>query len=140
MTTQNLGLMKAINAKMGYLNHRQRIIADNIANADTPGYKPKDVSKIDFSSVLDKVDAQQGGMNVSIGRTDSAHMTISGGSNLDDPKAKEQKKGLYEVSPTGNAVIMEQQLIKSNEVVVDHNFMSGLYKKQLTMMRVVLAK
>jgi len=140
MTTQNLGLMKAINAKMGYLNHRQRIIASNIANADTPNYKPKDVSKIDFSDVLDKIDAKKDGINVTLNKTNGSHMTISGASNFDDPEAKIQKKGLYEVSPTGNAVVIEQQLIKSNEVVVDHNFMSGLYKKQLSMMRVVLAK
>ncbi len=137
MPTQNLGLMKALNAKMAYLNHRQSIIAQNIANADTPNYKARDLTKMDFGNVLKELDSK-GKMQVRIDSTNGMHMSGSGG--LRDAKAKEQKEGLYEVSPTGNAVIMEQQLIKSNEVVIDYNLMSGLYKKQMSMMRTVLTK
>ena len=38
---------------MSYLSQRQEVIASNIANADTPGYKTRDVEMpVDFSSVL----------------------------------------------------------------------------------------
>lgn len=138
MTTQNLGLMKALNAKMAYLNHRQRIVSQNIANSDTPGYQPKDLTKIDFSKVLKNVESS-GKKQIHIETSNNMH--LSGGSDaLKSGQAKQQKKGLYEVSPSGNAVIMEQQLIKSNEIVVDYNMMSGLYKKQMGMMRMVLQK
>ena len=43
MTTQDIGLFKALGAKMDYLGQRQRVIAQNVANADTPNYRPNDL-------------------------------------------------------------------------------------------------
>ncbi len=42
-----------LGAYMSYLTRRQEVVASNIANADTPGYKTKDVDlPSDFTSVL----------------------------------------------------------------------------------------
>lgn len=137
MTLEKLSLMNALNAKMGYLNHRQRVISQNIANADTPGYQPKDLTNMDFGNVLKNVD-NSGKMHVRVHSTDEMHLpppkAIGGGD------AKEQKKGLYEVAPSGNAVVMEQQLIKSNQTMIDYNMMTGIYKKQISMMKTVVSK
>ena len=40
MTIDNIGLFQALGAKMDYLGQRQRIISQNVANSDTPGYQP----------------------------------------------------------------------------------------------------
>lgn len=138
MIMENLGLMKALNAKMGYLNHRQRVISQNIANADTPGYQAKDLSEIDFGSLLDKVSSTKKKINVRIDSTNEMHMPAPGATH--GGEAKEQRKGLYEVSPSGNAVVMEQQLINSNRTMIDYNMMSNIYKKQLSMMKTAIRK
>lgn len=137
MTIDKLGLMVALDAKMGYLNHRQTVISQNIANADTPGYRPQDLSDLDFGSVLDKVGAEKK-MSVRMGSTNEMHMPPP--SSVPGGDAKEQRKGLYEVAPSGNAVVLEQQLIKSNETMIDYNLMTGIYKKQISMMKTALSK
>ena len=40
--------------RIAWLEERQRVLAQNIANADTPGYQPRDLG--DFSNVLAKID------------------------------------------------------------------------------------
>ncbi len=134
MTTENLTLFKALGAKMDYLNQRQRVIAQNVANSDTPGYKPKDLVKADFSQVLKNINAQ-GRMSVSPKSTNSRHILL--GSDVDDPKSRKQKH-TYEVAPAGNAVIMEEQLINANQTVMDYNLMSNLYQKQVAMIKTAL--
>ena len=43
MSGQDIALFKAIGAKLDYLSQRHKVIAENIANADTPGYRPRDL-------------------------------------------------------------------------------------------------
>ncbi len=134
MTTENLALFKALGAKMDYLNQRQRIIAQNISNADTPKYKPQDLLPADFGKVLKGVTAQ-GTQSVSLETTKSNHMPPPN----DIPEAQERKqKEVYEVAPVGNAVVMEEQLINSNQTIGDYNLMTSLYQKNVGLIRTAL--
>lgn len=133
MTMDNIALFKALGAKMDYLNQRQRIISQNIANSDTPGYQPKDLKKVDFSAVLKDVSGE--GKNVSIRTTKGNHLPAGG--DIADPKSAKQKE-TYEVAPAGNAVIMEEQLINSGQNVMDYNLMTNLYQKNVNMIRTAL--
>jgi flagellar basal-body rod protein FlgB len=133
MTTQNIALFKALGAKMDYLSHRQRVISQNIANADTPGYKPQDLTKVDFGSVLKGLTG--GGRNVRLETTNSQHMPPPN----EVPGAKEKKqKETYEVAPAGNAVIMEEQLLNAGQTVMDYNLMTSLYEKNVRMIKIAL--
>lgn len=132
--TTDIALMKAMGAKMGYLNQRQKVISQNIANADTPNYQPRDLTKINFNKVLEKV-AQTG--KVEMATTNAAHMPSP--KNIETAKAREQKI-TYEVAPDNNGVILEEQLIKSNEVQMDYALMVNLYKQNSDMMRTALGK
>ncbi len=138
MTIQDIGLFQAIGAKMNYLNQRQSVIAQNVANADTPNYRPKDLVPVDFSTMLK---AQMGGSNsvkpVSIAATNGQH--IGGVNDKMDLNAKKQRD-MYEVAPAGNAVIMEEQLIKSGENAMDYNMMLNVYQKQVSMFRTALGR
>ena len=72
---------------------RMNLLSSNIANADTPGYKARD---IDFAAAMRQAEVSQG----RIERTHSAHIALSG--------SIEQPDALYrvpaEVSPDGNSV------------------------------------
>jgi flagellar basal-body rod protein FlgB len=137
MTIQHLSLLSAIGAKMNYLNQRQGVIAQNIANADTPGYRPQDLQKADFSSVLgDLANTGKGVAPVQLAVTNVSHMTPGGG----NPRtAKDvRQKTVYEVSPSGNAVIMEEQLLNSGRTITDYNLMTSLYQKNIRLIKTAL--
>jgi flagellar basal-body rod protein FlgB len=134
MSIQNTPLMKAMAGKMRYMDQRQTLLAQNIANADTPGYNSKDLTKVDFGAVLQSV---TGSKKVHIETTNPAHM--KGPNEIDN--AKDQKdKAVYEVAPDGNGVIIEEQMVKANETTMDYNLMTNLTSKQVGMYRVALGR
>ena len=51
----NIPLFQRLTERMGWLGAREKVIAENIANADTPGYQPKDVVPLDFEQHLKKL-------------------------------------------------------------------------------------
>lgn len=135
MTTQNLSLFKALGGKMDYLNQRQRVISQNIANSDTPGYRPKDLTAADFSDVLKGITNKSGVAAVSMEKTSMGHMGQGG--EIHGGRSKKQKE-TYEVAPAGNAVIMEEQLLNAGQTVNDYNLMTNLYQKHVNMMRTAI--
>ena len=52
MDLNTLGVFKLLNKKMDWLNQRQEVVAENIANVDTPKYKPSDLKTFTFKSAL----------------------------------------------------------------------------------------
>lgn len=134
MTTQNIGLFKALGAKMDYLDQRQRVIAQNIANADTPSYLPKDLLPVDFGKVLKSVTSEP---TVRPETTSALHMPSP--NHIDDPKNRGQKK-VYEEAPYGNSVILEEQMVRSSRNQADYNLMTNLYTKNVNMIRMALGR
>ena len=132
MTTQNIGLFKAMNAKMHYLDMRQKVLAQNVSNADTPGYVPKELSKVDFGRVLKDVTKEN---KVFVETTDDQHMPPAG--MLDDPKSKGARL-VYEVAPDRNEVSLEEQMVKSSQNTMDYNLMTTLYQKNVNLIKTVL--
>lgn len=135
MTMQNFALFSALGAKMDFLNQRQGIIAQNVANADTPDYRPQDLKPVDFRSVLKEIAAPEGKMTVNLETTQPGHMPVVG--EIADPKSGKQKH-IYEVAPTGNSVVMEEQLMQSGKNTMDYNLMASLYQKHAQMMKIAI--
>ncbi len=130
MTTQDIGLFKALGAKMDYLGQRQRIISQNVANADTPDYRPQDLKPVDFGTVLKGVTDSKG---VKMEATNPMHVGYQG--QIDAAKSGNQKK-VYEVAPDGNSVIMEEQMLNSSQTIMDYNLMTSLYQKNVRLMKI----
>ena len=135
MTIDNIGLFQALGAKMDYLGQRQRIISQNVANSDTPGYQPKDLKPVDFSHVLDQVTER--GSNVSLATTNSGHLPPNDA--IANPRSGNQDE-TYEVAPAGNAVIMEEQLINSNRTVMDYNLMTNVMRKNVSLIQTAIGR
>lgn len=138
MTIQDIGFFQAIGAKMNYLNQRQSIIAQNIANSDTTGYRPKDLVPVDFSTMLKSQMSSKGALkSVSVATTNEKHLP-NAMDNI-NPKSKKQRN-TYEVAPAGNSVIIEEQLIKSGQNAMDYNLMLNIYQKQVSMFKTALGR
>ncbi len=136
MTIENISLFQALNANMRYQSQRQKVISQNVANADTPSYTAKDLGKVDFSKMLSNV-SKSGTTSVTMNTTRAGHIDPIG----TPPNVKEAKnKSPYEVNPSGNGVDLEEQMIKSNEVQMNYNLMLNLYRSNLDMIRTSLGK
>lgn len=134
MSTQDLTLMKAAIEKMHWHEARQKVLSTNISNADTPGYQPQDIAPMDFKELLGS-SASSLPMNASqLATTDPKHLNLNGTQAGSKITAKNEKNP-YEASPSGNAVILEEQLLKLNQNVTDHRLTSTIYQKNIDMLK-----
>lgn len=129
---ENIGIMQGIGAKMNYLNQRQGVLSQNIANADTPNYRPYDLEKVDFSQVMG---AAANRPRINKATTNSGHI----GANPELGQADNRKsKMVYEAAPGENAVVIEEQLLKAGKTQADYNLITNLYKKNVGMLQLAV--
>jgi flagellar basal-body rod protein FlgB len=119
------GLMKA---KLNYASERQSVLAQNIANADTPDYRAKDVKAPDFKSVL----ASQG---LQLVKTNAKH--ISPQTNAMNMNIIE-RASTYEQSPTGNNVSIEEEMQRIAQNQADYETTLNLYHKTINLFKTAL--
>lgn len=127
MDLSKLSVIHTASKKMEWLAERQKVVAENVANADTPRFKAKETDS--FETFL-------GNAKTSIGTniTNSKHISSRGGSALrivEDQYAWTQK-------PNGNTVSLEQQTIKSAEIRDMHGLATTLYKKSYAMYKTAI--
>jgi len=134
MELTDLPMFGLLRNRMNWLGQRQQVLAQNVANADTPNYKARDLEQFDFKEVLDGSRRRQ--MGVHLDRTNRVHIAGTTTGGLAD-FASGKVRDPYETAPDGNAVVLEEQMIKMNESVVDHGLMTRIYRKQLSMFRTV---
>jgi flagellar basal-body rod protein FlgB len=134
MDFDNMSVFKAMKKSIAWLGNRQKVLAQNIANADTPDYQPRDLKPLDFKRALaDQV------RPVAVALTDKAH--IKGTVQRAASDFKDEKSRLpYETAPAGNAVVLEEQMVKMNETQLKHRLSTDLYRKHLDMFRIAIGK
>ena len=95
--------------RMHWLADRQRVIAENVANADTPNYIARDLAEPDFGAMLRRRSSSQ---VLSAAQTDPQHFdaNASGGSS----SGSLMRRPDFETTPTGNSVVLEEQMIKAH--------------------------
>ena len=132
MTLQNISILNGMSAKMGYLNKRQELLSQNIANADTPNYRPKDLKDVDFARLMGR-----GGSSKKIKMlvTHSGHLPNAQGS-INASAIKQSD--VYEVAPDNNGVVIEEQLFKASANSMEYQTMTNLYRRNLGMLRTVI--
>jgi len=128
---EDLGIFKLAKAQMDWVAQRQEVVADNIANSNTPGYLPKDLQPLNFKDIL----AGSTATPVTAVATNPMHVVPDLGP---DPfKAVTQRK-TYESTPDGNAVILEEQMAKLGEAGDKYNTAAALFQKYQKMIRTAL--
>ena len=119
---------------LGLRAYRQQIIASNIANADTPGYKAVD---IDFQEALRNAQAAANVPPVSLTTTSGGH--LSGQSTGTQPPIPLKYHVPSQGSIDGNTVEMDVERAKFTENTVMHQFamdrVSGHFKHEIEMLQ-----
>lgn len=134
MDLSNLALFQAMGGKMNYLSTRQGVIAQNVANADTPNYRPRDLKPVDFGAVLKDV---SGSKQVRMEKTAAGHIGPGGMLGREDIR---KSRMTYEVAPAGNAVILEEQMVKASQTTGEYNLITNLMRKNVSMIRTALGR
>lgn len=128
-------LISMLSARMSWLNARQAVLSQNVANADTPGYRAKDLAPQNFASYLSTgADSMP---TPALERTNSRHLPglIEAGQHFGEIHSPDG-----EANPTGNTVNLEQEMMKVSETQEQYQAASDLYAKSVSMMRTAIGR
>lgn len=127
MDLANTPFFSLLRQRLDHLSERQRLIAENIANASTPGYRPRDIDSSGFERMLASA-SRSGG--VTLARTSAGHMTADG-----SPDVRVITRDDSETTIDGNAVVLEEQMARAAETRMAFETGIALYQKGLELMR-----
>lgn len=143
LTISNTPYFSLLKSRLDFLNDRQKVLADNVANASTPKFVPKDLDEKAFNQNISKSLSSNSGI-MSIGNigpvtmpaTHSGHISIGN----DGTKYQSLKSPDSETTIDGNAVVLEEQMIKVSDTRMNYDIAIGLYQKGLQLMRLAARK
>ncbi len=133
MGLSSLTLFSMLKERIGWLNRRQEVLAQNVANADTPQYKARDLKPFNFKDLIRERPKPFVPMLTSPMHRPGAQQTYSQFGEVITPAP-------YETSPDGNGVVLEEQMAKIGESQVQHRLTTELYSKNISMIRIALGK
>jgi flagellar basal-body rod protein FlgB len=134
MAINDLPMLSALRTKMQWHQERQRVLAENIANASTPNFRPRDLVEPQF----DQSGANLGGTaTLSMARTSTAHL----GSTEQGPSFRHDGgKSGFLTRPAGNAVNLEDQMLKVSANQMDYAAATSLYSRSLGLIKTAIGK
>jgi flagellar basal-body rod protein FlgB len=130
MNLPEVPLLSMLRERMTWLNQRQDLLSQNVANADTPGYVARDLKPLDFEDALSSVNSGNALMT-----TNARHIALSpaGASKFEEHDTPDQ-----ESNPNGNAVSLEQEMIKVSDTQAQFTAAANLYAKAMTLMKTAI--
>jgi flagellar basal-body rod protein FlgB len=131
MPISDVPIFSMLRTRMQWHQERQKVLAENVANADTPKFRPKDLTPIDFGARAQPA----GGQQLALALTSPAHLSspaATGGFGTVKP--------LYDVKPAGNAVNLEDQMIKVANNQMDYQAATSLYSRSMGLFKVAMGK
>ncbi|MEN3793964.1 flagellar basal body rod protein FlgB [Fulvimarina sp. MAC3] len=111
-------LLSLTSKQADWLAHRQALVAENVANANTPGYTAKDITP--FEEVLQNTALTQRASN-------QMHLAGLGGSD-GGVEAEATTARTWGVKHSGNSVTIEQEMLKAGEVSRDYSLNTSIVK------------
>jgi flagellar basal-body rod protein FlgB len=140
MDLNGIPLFSLLQNKLGYLSERQKIIAQNVANASTPGFTPSDLKPFDQQPGIDPhasarilaQPAQSEGVTLGAPVTSHAPSQPKTYTSFSTPDS--------ETTLNGNQVVLEEQMLKMSESRSDYDAAIGFYQKSLGLLHLAIRK
>jgi len=130
MPISDIPILSMLRTRMQWHQVRQRVLAENVANADTPNYRARDLAPPNFERSL------QTAAGLALARTDAGHIV---GQATDSAQFAEGAVK-YEVRPGGNAVSHEDEMMKVAANQMDFEAASALYTHSLALIKLAIGK
>jgi flagellar basal-body rod protein FlgB len=131
MAVTELPLFSMLKTRMRWLETRQRLLAENVANAETPNFRGKDLKPQDFTRQL------QAATSVQMVSTNSGHLA---GAAQTDPNFQTDRSQAFEVTPRGNSVSLEEEMMRIAQNQIDHQTAATLYSRSLGLIKAAIGK
>ncbi|MCA0399659.1 MAG: flagellar basal body protein [Proteobacteria bacterium] len=136
----DLPTFAALKERMRFLQTRQKLLAENVANADTPGFRPKDIQQgVDPASrgadQTRNLPTSSVGGGVRVAVTDPRH--LGGGSAAG---VSEGRGAIYETRPSGNSVDLENEMLKVSQNQIDFQTAANIYQRGLATLKIALGR
>lgn len=122
---KNISLLDQASGAAAHAAKRQRVVAENIANADTPGYRARDIP--DFAQTQSRAPMKA---------TRASH--FQGNGHAASVRAHIVASEME--SPNGNNVSLEEEMIRATKAEGQHNLALTIYAKSLDLMRLGLGR
>jgi len=132
MPVSDIPILAMLRTRMAWHQERQRVLANNVANADTPKFKPRDLTPPDIAR------AAPAAGPVALVRTDPMHLSAAGAGG--GSRFASDARGPHQVHPTGNAVDVEEEMMKVAANQMDYQMVTTLYSRGLGLIKSALGK
>ena len=132
MTLDDIPIFAMLKSRLSYLTDRQQVIAQNVANSDTPGFTPMDLKPFTVP--------QQGGAGtlalapVSTTLTSPMHLTPPGQAGL-SAAAKPVANPDSETTLNGNSVVLEEEMVKMSQARTEYDAAVSFYEQSLALIQ-----
>nr|WP_295887002.1 flagellar basal body rod protein FlgB [uncultured Devosia sp.] len=133
MGLMNMPVFTALTDKMRWHQTRQGLLAENVANAETPGYRGRDLAQYDYADRS----AGFSSASVTTSATQPMHFSVSSaeGSVFDA-----QRMANFEITPEGNGVTLEDEMMKVTTNLMDYQAATSLYQKSIKILRTAMGR
>lgn len=133
MSITQISIFNALADKMRWNQSRQGVLAENVSNASTPGYRGSDLKPFN----LDAQDKQMGIKPLSTAVTQPGHFSVfMASSSAFAPDAQ----GGFDTSPDGNGVTLEDQMSKISSNQLDFQAVTSLYTRSVKLLKTALGR
>jgi len=131
MGLTDIPIFSMLRTRLEWAQTRQRVLAENVANSDTPNFRPRDLAppKLDGSSTAPTP--------VRLGTTESGHTPGIGGAG---ETFRTERRGAYDHRPAGNAVNIEDEMMKVAANQMDYKAVTALYTRSLNLLKTAIGK
>jgi flagellar basal-body rod protein FlgB len=133
MAISDLAVLSALRTRMQWHQARQAVLSENVANSDTPSFKPRDL-------VEPKFDASAKGLGstgtLAMAVTSTGHIAPSGGAQSYDVNGRVG----FLTRPAGNSVSLEEEMMKVSANQMDYAAIASLYSKSLGLLKTAIGK
>jgi len=133
MPIADLPVFSMLRTRMQWHQERQRYLAENVANAETPNFKPRDLAQPEFRPAGAPAATQ-----VALARTNSGHLGEFAGSAAG--QFKQDRDLRSNVRPAGNAVNLEDEMLKVASNAMDYQAAATLYSRSLGLIKMAITR
>jgi flagellar basal-body rod protein FlgB len=133
MAISDLPVLSALRTKMQWHQARQAVLSENVANSDTPKFRPRDLVEPKFDAAGARV-GSTGTLAMAV--TSTGHIAPSGGAQSYDVNGRAG----FLTRPAGNTVSLEEEMMKVSANQMDYAAVSSLYSKSLHLLKTAIGK
>jgi flagellar basal-body rod protein FlgB len=134
MSINDLPVLSALRTKMQWHQERQRVLSENVSSSDTPNFRPRDLVEPKFDGRGANAAGSMG--SLAMMRTTTSHIAPSAGGQT----FAQDRKGIFQTRPAGNAVNLEDEMLKVSANQMDYAAVTSLYSKSLHLLKAAIGK